>query len=580
MKMNFQTEFVSAARDGDAAKFKEKFQEISLREEKNEQIYFALYFAAFNGNIEIVRFLMECNVNPNFTVGTFLTPLHAAIFKKNHDIVEILLNNNAIVEPKIRLESGEEINYFCSPLIAAVFTKDGKLVDTLLKKGANINAKLLAVEEEKLKDFMANNKKGGNSSKNILNFGTFKYYDLTAKSNSFSIAGSSVLHLAIKSGNENIIKNVLDQEGIDLNPKSCNDLTPLSLTCHGGNLALAKILLKAGADVNCTVDNGKQILGYCLKWLHDNYLNKFSYYKYDKMEWIELNKLFSYFLKFGANPNGWSTGKRGTVLHYAASKGMAHSVHILLKHGANPNVADGNNKTPLEYSISNLLKRLDRIQRLFSFTAHVDDFDRRISEERLAEREADRKREYENRKIYNLTHNTYTYNVVQYISHYADDGGFNTVRDPVPNRMVAQLLTRELVRMEELGTRIIQQNRKILESTFVKPYYTRCKNELKKLKKTKIIDGLSYYDFLFASEEKLAEYMENENIVSEFNEGNYCRLFPNYKRNLKLNVKRGLKRNRDDDDDEDSTGSSDDEVRNSTQMRNTIIKFWRSYEDM
>lgn len=576
---NFETDFVTAARTGDIEEVKKRFEQISNLETRNEQCYFSLYFASFYNKIEIVKFLLENNVDPNLTVESYLTALHGAVFKNNDDIAELLLDNGAMAEPKITLESGEEKDYFCSPLIAAAFKKNEKMMDTLLKRGANVNAKLQTVEEEKLKGLLHNSKQDEKFLKNCLNFGTFSYSNLKKTLHMGSLAGSSVLHLAIKSDRETITKMVIDH-GAELNHKCFNDLTPLSLTCEGGNLALAKMLVKAGADVNCTVDNGKQLLGFCLKWLHDNYLNKFSYFKYDKMEWFELNRLFAYFLKNGADPNGWSTGKRGTVLHYAASKGMAHSVHILLKHGANPNISDGNKKTPLEYSVNNLQKRLDRIQRYFSFTGHIDDFDRRISEERLAEREADRKREYENRKIYNLTHNTYSYNVVQYINHYADDGGFNTIRDPVPNRMVAQLLTRELVRMEELGTRIIQQNRNILESPFVKPYYTRCKNELKKLKKTKITDGLSYYDFLFATEEKLAEFVENENILSEFNEENY-RKFPNYRRNLKLNVKRGLKRNRgEDQDDDESNGSSDDDVRNSTQMRNTIIHFWRSYEDM
>lgn len=103
---NFETDFVTAARTGDIEEVKKRFEQISNLETRNEQCYFSLYFASFYNKIEIVKFLLENNVDPNLTVESYLTALHGAVFKNNDDIAELLLDNGAMAEPKITLESG------------------------------------------------------------------------------------------------------------------------------------------------------------------------------------------------------------------------------------------------------------------------------------------------------------------------------------------------------------------------------------------------------------------------------------------------------------------------------------------
>lgn len=102
----FSSEFVTAAEQGNYPLIKKLYKQVSTRKSKNEECYFALYFAAFNGVEKIVQFFLSKNVNPNFVVGTYLTPLHAAVLKEHDKIVEILLNHGADVDPKIKIKTG------------------------------------------------------------------------------------------------------------------------------------------------------------------------------------------------------------------------------------------------------------------------------------------------------------------------------------------------------------------------------------------------------------------------------------------------------------------------------------------
>lgn len=481
-----------------------------------------------------------------------------------------------------------ETNYFASPLLCAAYKNNEKLVEMLLKKGAIVNTKLQSIIAFK-KALGENGKitEKENENEYRLKYGSFSLYVLNQEDKHWREFGYSPLHYAIRNNQSKIAKLLLDQ-GANVDARSENDLSPLCLACGKDESSLIQLLLKSGVDLNSEVNNGKHILRYALKCVFDNTLGE-PYDGYNKTEWILQNETFAYLLKIGADPNGWSSVKKENVLHYAANNGMANAVHLLLKYGANVNSVDGELKTPLDYSVSHLQDLLQNIQDNYCYapdSSSDDDYyeNRHYSdsseeearevelEERRKAREEERKRQYEKRKIYNLTHNTYTYDVWQYRKNINNDEGFSVYQDPDPFRLISQLLTRELVRLEMLGKRNVKQNVKLLESVFVKPYYTRCKNEMKKMKKTTIADGVNYYDFLLASDEKLTELMKNPKISSVIDR-EYCRkTFPNYCRFLRLNVKRGTKRKRSDDDDDDdddvSNGSSDEEVgKGSVQVR-------------
>lgn len=455
-------------------------------------------------------------------------------------------------------------------------------MDLLLKKGANLKGKLKPLYRVELSEWKNDKyfEKLALRLVNRLTYGIFasdeewRVGDSKKINEIFNYVGFTALHFAVHSNKEKIMKMLLAHYPME-NDFCINSSSPLSLALANNNMTLIKLLLKTGANINKEEIKNEQLLGHCIKCLVLDCARDKNYKNYRKSDFIEKNMVLKYFLEIGMNPNLWSTEKNGTVLHYAASKGMAHTVHLLLKHGANANIADGNGKTPLEYSVNNLQKILNKIQKQFyypAFMVYYDSEDGLDVEERFSKLEANRKRILNKQKVYNLKHKQYLFNVSKYRKACDNNGGFNIFQDPVPYRIIAQLLTRELIRMEELGTRIIQQNMKLFQSAFVKPYYTKCKNELKKLKKASIYSSTNYYRILFTTEEDLVAYMENEIVASKVTEENYRKFFPNFGRFLALNIKRGLKRKNPNDDGDDEIESSDDEVKVSIEMPNKRLR--------
>lgn len=467
-----------------------------------------------------------------------------------------------------------EVNYFCSPLICAAQTGNEKVIEMLLQRDAVVNVKLQLVnnnKKETTKSLSYRKPEPEEEYEKKLIFGTFKSHSFGKEYEECEL-GFTPLHYVMKCQKQAATQLLLDH-GANINEASELGLTSLFVACKHNDVDLVKSFLKAGADIKTQVSNGENLLCYIIGCIIEDSFQD-SYDEYIKYEWIDRSKVFSYLLKIGADPNGWSMKNKESVLHCAAKNGVPHVVHLLLKYGANVNSVDGELKTPIEYAVNNLKEILEDIQDVYycydssSDEDYRNDFfdDSEEEEEHMREmddrrkqREANRKRKFDNRKIYNLTHNKYTYNKFKYEKDHGNNEGYTIFKDPQPLRLVAQLIVRELVRLEALGKKNAQQNVKFLQTKFVKPYYTRCKNELKKMKTNVIADGVSYYDFLFANDVKLKEYMKNGKIASEITEENCRQLFPNYTRDLKLNAKRVMKRKKSVVD-EESSGSSDDDV--------------------
>lgn len=106
-----QSPFFLAAVKGNVEEIKNHYEATSADTNKKDKFYFALYFACFNGQVDVVKFLLENKVDPNYVVGSYLTPLHAAIMNEHNSITEWLLNHGANVNPKIKNKSGY-VNFY------------------------------------------------------------------------------------------------------------------------------------------------------------------------------------------------------------------------------------------------------------------------------------------------------------------------------------------------------------------------------------------------------------------------------------------------------------------------------------
>ena len=120
-----------------------------------------------------------------------------------------------------------------------------------------------------------------------------------ARIRSKTFLGDTVLHMAVRSSNSNMVA-VLHGAGADVNAKGGSNVTPLHLAAFHGNAQIAEALLKAGADVKA--------VGY----RHND-----------------------------------------TPLHVAALHGHASVVKLLLAHGADASAEDMLHKTPLQLAQEN-----------------------------------------------------------------------------------------------------------------------------------------------------------------------------------------------------------------------------------
>lgn len=87
--------------------------------------YTPLHIAARDGKKEIVKLLLEKNVDSNVKNNQGHTPLHLAVYKGKKDIVELLINNKADVNV--------QNNYGNTPLHYAVYSGNYEIIELLLK---------------------------------------------------------------------------------------------------------------------------------------------------------------------------------------------------------------------------------------------------------------------------------------------------------------------------------------------------------------------------------------------------------------------------------------------------------------
>jgi|GEM_PF-1963715 len=166
-----------------------------------------LIVAVFNGQMDIVRFLVERGASINHATS-FLqrTPLHAAIESEDYHIAQWLIEHRADIEAR----RDSQVYGILTPLMRATFYDAHELVTLLIQTGADVKA--------------------------------------SATDN-----GHTALHLAALN---NAVQSVplLLAEGADINAPNHQQETPLSLAASTGHCEITTLLLETGADI-FTSDN-------------------------------------------------------------------------------------------------------------------------------------------------------------------------------------------------------------------------------------------------------------------------------------------------------------------------------------
>ena len=274
-------------------------------------IHGALVYAAFDGNFDVARTLLDQGADANGPDGAGRPLCHVAASGRL-DIAELLVSRGANVNAK-----GAD---GLPPLICAIYYPRPKMVEYLLAKGAKPNAV-----------------SGGASS--ALHWAVGAYatqprqantivralLDKGAKANAKDKHGWTPLHWAVSEGHTGVAK-VLLARGADANAKDEEGWTPLHWAAFTGYAPVAQALFDKGANAKAKDKHGRTPLYYAAQEGH-----------------AEVAKAL---LDKGAdanarNKNGW------TPLHSAACDGHTEIAKVLLDKGADVNAKSKVGWTPL-----------------------------------------------------------------------------------------------------------------------------------------------------------------------------------------------------------------------------------------
>ncbi len=245
----------------------------------------ALHWAAYRDDGESADVLIRAGVGVNAANDLGVTPLWLACENGSASMVRRLLQAGA--NPNLALLSGE------TPLMTAARTGYADVVEQLLAKGADVNAKESARGQTALMWAVA--QQHSDVVEVLLAHGA----DVHARSNVWT----------------QTVKISADQ-----NPSFIVDIqqggyTTLLFAARVGDLASAKLLVAAGADVNDRAPYGTSATVVAAHSGH--------------------GELAAFLIEKGADPNAAGAGY--TALHAAILRKDEKLVGALLVHGANPN---------------------------------------------------------------------------------------------------------------------------------------------------------------------------------------------------------------------------------------------------
>lgn len=156
-------------------------------------------------------------------------------------------------------------------------------------------------------------------------------YELMKKSsdfiNTYGPAHHFPIHYAVMSGNIDTVKALVENAGsdIDLEVKTTDGKSPLSIACSEGYYEIAEYLLKKGVSVHETKKQKKNSLIWASQNGHIH--------------------IVSLLLRHGIHPDV-PDSSNNTAAHYAAAYGWLNVLKFLVENGAHPDLKNDWNSTP------------------------------------------------------------------------------------------------------------------------------------------------------------------------------------------------------------------------------------------
>lgn len=326
---------------------RKKGADVNCKDPKND--WMPLGIACANGNIELVRLLLECGASKHVARCGYrrkgVTPLFVACREGHLDIAKTLLERNAPADGQCDLLNGS------TPMYIACFNGHIDIVKLLRDNGANINPR----------------------------------------------SGTTPLYVASHQGHVEIVKFLLNKGACVNRDSDCHMMTPLYAACDNGHFEVAKLLLEKGADMDMAYNNRTPWEAASEKkhWLILNLLRQeelirakpdYSFLKsFDdhsiasqrfleevgKKTAIDTGRIEELIFEEDADvdciaTNGW------TPLYWACSEGHYYIAKLLLENAADPDRRnfDDDNSTPLFKACRN--GHLKIVELLLAYDAYVD----------------------------------------------------------------------------------------------------------------------------------------------------------------------------------------------------------------
>ncbi len=233
-------------------------------DDKSDQDMTPLFIAAENGNLEVAQLLLEFNASLTQKSNELWTPLHISAFRGQFKMVKFLIESGSDVNS--RTSSGS------TPLILASENGHLRIVEHLLQNGANLklcqnngksalylasaNGHYETVTVLEPKSDLTKLCPNQTSAKNpmyiaaINNHESILLYFMTKQNSKTNLRVFQMsLYEVSSSGSDLTLAIILNVSGIDVNMMYQGE-TPIHPAARNGHLAIIKMLIRSGADIN------------------------------------------------------------------------------------------------------------------------------------------------------------------------------------------------------------------------------------------------------------------------------------------------------------------------------------------
>jgi uncharacterized protein len=303
-----------------------------------------LYLAAVNGNAPIIDALLRAGADANSANPGGETALMTASRTGKTDSIKVLLDHGANVNARETVRGQ-------SALMWAVLEKHPEAVKLLISRGADVNAQTdAAVPDGTTGEPQA-------TSGDIGAHGPGIYRARAVPSPSGAM---TALLFAARDGNLAMARILIDARA-DLEKPSANGTHPLVVAITNNHIELAMFLLDKGADPNSADNFYKRTpLFAAVEMRNPDFTRDTAPPVPDKRDPMDLIKAL---LAKGANPNArvnttpfrgffqvsanWANFDGQTAFLRAALNGDVTLMRLLLEHGADPNMATNEGSTAL-----------------------------------------------------------------------------------------------------------------------------------------------------------------------------------------------------------------------------------------